>query len=96
MRNIKLLIEYDGTNFCGWQQQNDQRTVQGTLEKAISKITNEEIELIGSSRTDSGVHAKGYVANFKTNSKIPGSKFKDAINTKIPEDVVILGFRRGS
>ena len=55
MRNIKLLIEYDGTNFCGWQRQNDQRTVQGTLEKAISKITNEEIELIGSSRTDSGV-----------------------------------------
>ncbi len=90
MRNIKLIIEYDGTNFCGWQRQNDQRTVQGVLEKAISKITNEEIELIGSSRTDSGVHAKGYVANFKTNSKIPGNKFKDAINTKIPEDVVIL------
>ncbi|MGL5614863.1 MAG: tRNA pseudouridine(38-40) synthase TruA [Sarcina sp.] len=90
MRNIKLVIEYDGTKFCGWQRQVKERTIQGTLERAISKITGEEIDVIGSSRTDSGVHAKAFIANFKTNSRIPSIKFKDAINTKLPGDVVII------
>lgn len=90
MRNIKLVLEYDGAGFCGWQRQNNDRTVQGALEKAISKVTKEDIEVIGSSRTDSGVHARGYVANFKTESRIPAEKFKDAINTKLPADIVVL------
>lgn len=90
MRNIKLILEYDGTNFRGWQKQVKDRTVQGTLERAISKVTKEDIEVIGSSRTDSGVHAKAYVANFKTNARIPADKFKDVINTKLPSDVVVL------
>lgn len=89
MRNIKLLIEYDGTNYFGWQKQKVGTTIQGTIEKAIKKATGEDIDLIGSSRTDSGVHAKGYVANFKTNSTIPENRFRDAINTKLPDDIVI-------
>ncbi|MBB6624968.1 tRNA pseudouridine(38-40) synthase TruA [Clostridium gasigenes] len=90
MRNIKLLIEYDGTNYFGWQKQKLGTTVQGTIEIAIKKVTGEDVKLIGSSRTDSGVHARGYVANFKTNSSIPGNRFKEAINTKLPDDIVIL------
>lgn len=90
LRNIKLIIEYDGTNYCGWQKQKNNRTVQETIEKAISKITNEEIDLIGSSRTDSGVHARGMVANFITASNIPANKFREAINCKLPDDIAIL------
>ncbi|SFC82297.1 tRNA pseudouridine(38-40) synthase TruA [Clostridium uliginosum] len=90
MRNIKLLIEFDGTNFLGWQRQKEGRTVQGCIEKAILKITGEESLINGSSRTDSGVHSRGTVANFFTNSKIPGNKFREAINTKLPDDVAII------
>ena len=57
MKNIKLVIEYDGAHYGGWQKQNNNKTIQGVLEKAISKTTGEEIEVIGSSRTDAGVHA---------------------------------------
>ena len=90
MRNIKLTIEYDGTNYQGWQKQKRGSTIQNTLEEAIRVVTNEEIEVIGSSRTDAGVHAKGFVANFKTNSKIPSEKYREAINHKLPKDIVIL------
>lgn len=90
MRNIKLTIEYDGTKYYGWQRQKIGNTIQQEVEKAISKIVKEEVEIIGSSRTDSGVHAKGYVANFKTNAKMPAEKFRDAINCKLPYDIVII------
>lgn len=90
MRNIKLTLEYDGTNYLGWQKQKIGTTIQETLEEAISLLTNEKIEVIGSSRTDAGVHAKGFVANFKTNSKIPSEKFREAINYRLPDDIVIL------
>lgn len=90
MRNIKLTLEYDGTNYLGWQKQKVGITIQGTLEEAIKFLTKEEVEVTGSSRTDAGVHAKGFVANFKTNSKIPSEKFREAINHKLPEDIVIL------
>lgn len=90
MRNIKLTLEYDGTNYLGWQKQKIGTTIQETLEEAISLLTNEEVEVIGSSRTDAGVHAKGFVANFKTNSKIPSEKFREAINYRLPDDIVIL------
>ncbi|MBU5455747.1 tRNA pseudouridine(38-40) synthase TruA [Caproiciproducens sp. MSJ-32] len=90
MRNIKLTIEYDGTNYLGWQKQKNGETIQGKLEEAISLLTKEEVELIGSSRTDRGVHAKAFVANFKTKSTIPADKFREAINHKLPEDIVII------
>lgn len=90
MKNIKLTIEFDGSNFCGWQKQPKGRTVQETIEKAIFKATNEQIEINGSSRTDSGVHAKSMVANFFTNSTIPSEKFREAINVRLSEDVSII------
>lgn len=90
MRNIKLTIEFDGSNFCGWQRQPKGRTVQKVIETAISKATGEEIIINGSSRTDAGVHAKEMVANFLTNSTIPGDKFREAVNTRLPEDVSII------
>lgn len=90
MRNIKLIIEYDGTEYCGFQRQNKDITVQGTLEKSISKATNEVVDLIGSSRTDAGVHARGMVCNFSTNSTIPEEKFREAINSRLPDDIVII------
>lgn len=90
MRNIKLIIEYDGTNYSGWQIQNNAISIQEQVQLAIEKATGEKLEVIGSSRTDAGVHAIGYVANFKTESNIPADKFKDALNTKLPRDIVIL------
>lgn len=90
MRNIKLIIEFDGSNFCGWQRQPKGRTVQKVIETAIYKATGEEIMINGSSRTDAGVHAREMVANFVTNSTIPADKFREAINTRLPEDVSII------
>lgn len=90
MRNIKLALEYDGKEFLGWQRQKVGRTVQGVLEKAIEELTKEKVEVIGCSRTDTGVHAKEFIANFYTNSTIPGDKFIYALNNKLPDDVVII------
>lgn len=90
MRNIKLTIEYDGTSYGGWQKQKNNRTIQQCIEEAIKLLTGEDVELIGSSRTDAGVHAKGMVANFITNSQIPADKFREAINTKLSDDIGII------
>ncbi|MEO0095069.1 MAG: tRNA pseudouridine(38-40) synthase TruA [candidate division WOR-3 bacterium] len=89
MRNLKMVIEYDGTNFFGWQYQSDRRTVQGEIECALKKITGEEIRLIGAGRTDHGVHAIGQVANFKTNTSFPIENLKKALNSLINEDIYI-------
>lgn len=90
MRNIKLTIEYDGTNYAGWQRQKNAVTIQQKVEQAIEDVTGKVSEAIGSSRTDAGVHAKGFVCNFLTESKIPADKFKKALNSFLPEDIVIL------
>lgn len=90
MRNIKLLIEYDGKDFNGWQKQKNKLNIQGSIEQAIYQVTGEMIELKGSGRTDAGVHALGQVANFKTNSKIPIDKFAIAINTKLKKSIRII------
>lgn len=89
MRNIKLTIEYDGTDFCGWQMQPSQRTVQGEIEKAIKIIAGKEIIIFGAGRTDAGVHANGQVANFHIDSHIHSHRFAAAINSLLPKDVVI-------
>ncbi len=89
MRNIKLIIEYDGTNYYGWQKQPNYTSVQGEIEKAIEIITREKIKLNGAGRTDKGVHAKGQVASFCTNSSIPSDKFKFALNSVLPRDIAI-------
>ena len=89
MRNIKLTIEYDGKNFAGWQTQPDKVSIQGEITKAIKKITNEDVDLIASGRTDAGVHALGQVANFHINSNIPVDKFPYALNSNLPKSIVI-------
>jgi len=89
MRNIKLVIEYDGTNYHGWQSQRNPLTIQGILEQAISKVTQEPITLYGSGRTDAGVHAQGQVANFHTQTNIPAANLVHAINSHLPPDIAI-------
>ena len=89
MRNIKLTIEYDGKEYNGWQKQPNKLNIQGTIEKAISSITNEQIELNASGRTDAGVHAIGQVANFKTNSNLSIDKFAIAINSRLKKNIII-------
>ena len=89
MRNIKLVIEYDGKNFNGWQKQPNKLNIQGEIERAIEEITGEKIDLIASGRTDAGVHSLGQVANFKTNSTIDIDKFPYAINSKLKKSILI-------
>ena len=89
MRNIKLKIEYDGKNFAGWQTQPGKASIQGEIIKAINEITGEEVELNASGRTDAGVHALGQIANFKTNTEIDIKKIPYAINSKLPNSIVI-------
>lgn len=89
MRNIKLTIEYDGKGFNGWQKQPNKLNIQGEIERAIYNITKEEVDLIGSGRTDAGVHALGQVANFKTNSEISIEKLPLAINSQLKNSIVI-------
>ena len=89
MRNIKLTIEYDGKSYNGWQKQPDKLNIQGEIEKAIYNITKENVDLIGSGRTDAGVHALGQVANFKTNSNIAIEKLPLAINSQLKNSIVI-------
>ncbi|MDQ7798651.1 MAG: tRNA pseudouridine(38-40) synthase TruA [Candidatus Edwardsbacteria bacterium] len=90
MRNIKLTIEYDGTDFAGWQFQPGQRTVQGLLEEKLSSMLEEKISVLGSGRTDAGVHAAGQVANFKTSRDIPLKAFDEGLNSLLPRDVAII------
>ena len=90
MRNIKLMIEYDGKDFNGWQKQPTKLNIQGEIERAIQDITGEDVELNASGRTDAGVHALGQVANFKTNSSIPLDKIPIALNTKLKRSIRIL------
>ncbi|NNG02462.1 MAG: tRNA pseudouridine(38-40) synthase TruA [Desulfobacteraceae bacterium] len=89
MTNVKLTIEYDGSAYHGWQVQRDDRTVQQTIESALFKITKHPVKLIGSGRTDAGVHARGQVANFKCESRLTPEIFQKALNSLLPEDMVI-------
>lgn len=92
MKNIKLTLEYDGTNYHGWQSQagSGQATIQETLELAIGKLTGEEVTTYSSGRTDAGVHALGHVANFHTESAIPSAAWAPALNHFLPEDIRVL------
>jgi tRNA pseudouridine38-40 synthase len=96
MRNIRLTIEFDGTAYHGWQSQINAITVQDVVGAAINRLTGESCSLTGSSRTDAGVHALGFVCNFKTSSSIPEDKFAYALNTLLPEDVVVQESREVS
>ncbi|MEK6567260.1 MAG: tRNA pseudouridine(38-40) synthase TruA [Candidatus Omnitrophota bacterium] len=98
MRNIKLIIEYDGTNYAGWQIQNSsqfaahssqKKSIQETIEETLRKILQEKVKVIGSGRTDSGVHALAQTANFKTNSSLALKKIQKALNSLLPADISI-------
>ena len=90
MKRVKLTVAYDGTRYSGWQVQQNAVTIEEVLNKALSKLTGEEIAVIGASRTDAGVHAMGNVAVFDTESTIPGERFLYVLNQKMPEDIVIV------
>lgn len=90
MRNIKLTIEYDGKRYLGWQRLGDtEKTIQGKIEIILSQMTGEKIEITGSGRTDAGTHARGQVANFKTDSTIETKKMLEFLNRYLPRDIVI-------
>ncbi|OKZ83541.1 MAG: tRNA pseudouridine(38-40) synthase TruA [Clostridium sp. 44_14] len=88
-RRILLRVAYDGTNYHGWQVQPNAKTIEGELNRVLTQLTGEEIQVTGASRTDAGVHALGNVAVFDTASKIPAEKFSYALNQRLPEDIVI-------
>ncbi len=89
-RNIRLRLEYDGTDFKGWQIQPDQRTVQGTLETCLATLMGHPVRAIGAGRTDAGVHALEQVANFSTINPLPMQRILAALNSRLPPDVVVL------
>lgn len=86
---VKLIVAYDGTNYCGWQIQDNGVTIEEILNKKLSELLREEIKVIGASRTDSGVHALGNVAVFDTCTRIPAEKISYALNQRLPEDIRI-------
>lgn len=91
MRNIKLIIEYDGSSYYGWQRLTDKKfTIQGRLEYILEQITGEKIEIIGAGRTDKDVHALGQTANFKTNSPLPINQLENTLNELLPRDIRII------
>src|SRR5438477_789132 len=90
MRNLKLILSYDGTDFAGWQVQPDAITVQGTLASAIGRITAEKVLPQASGRTDAGVHALAQVATFVTESVVPTANFVKALNDILPASVRVL------
>jgi tRNA pseudouridine38-40 synthase len=96
MRNILLRLAFVGTNYAGWQRQQNDTSVQGVIEEAIKAVTGESVSLIGCSRTDAGVHAEDYVANFRTDAAIPSHKFQPAIQSKLPRDIQILASKEVS
>ncbi len=91
---IKLVISYDGTNYCGWQRQKNGVSVQETLESALYELTKESVTVTASGRTDAGVHAQGQVVHFDTESSIPHDKFYLALNPFLPKDVKALSSER--
>lgn len=94
MKNIRLLIEYDGTNYHGWQRQKGHATLQEIIEDRLFRITGERAALISASRTDAGVHAIGQVASFRTNSNLEPMTLQRALNATLPEDIRILNAER--
>lgn len=88
--NIKLTLEYDGTDFAGWQIQAQGRTVQAVLEKALARLLGHEVRVVGSGRTDSGVHALGQVVSFMTPRKLPRDAYLKGLNTLLPRDVAVV------
>ena len=94
MRVIRLTVGYDGTDFCGWQRQPGDRTVQGELEKALAKLARKRIPVVGAGRTDSGVHALGQVASFRAELRLENDELRRALNALLPQDVRVSSVRK--
>lgn len=90
MKRVKMVLAYDGTNYCGWQLQSNGITIEEVLNKTLSELLREPVMVIGASRTDSGVHAEGNVAVFDTNNRMPADKICFAMNQRLPEDIRVL------
>lgn len=87
MRHIKLLLQYDGAGYAGWQSQTNATAIQDLVARAVSRITEKKVPVIGASRTDAGVHALGQIASFQTESTIPCDRFLKGLNALLPEDI---------
>lgn len=86
-RNLKVTLSYDGTDFCGWQIQRRERTVQGVVEEALDRLHDHPVRVKAAGRTDSGVHAHGQVISFESDSTVPDDRFTRALNSRLPRDV---------
>ena len=93
MRNIRLCVEYDGTEYCGWQRQENGLSIQQRIEEAIGRMTGVQSRVIGSGRTDAGVHAVGQVANFHTDSRLEERSLLMGLNSLLPPDIAVRGVR---
>ena len=90
MKRVKMIVAYDGTNYCGWQLQNNGVTIEEVLNKALTDLLKEPVAVIGASRTDSGVHSEGNVAVFDTENRMPADKICFALNQRLPDDIRVL------
>jgi tRNA pseudouridine38-40 synthase len=89
VRNLKLVIEYDGTSYAGWQRQTNSRTIQGEVERVLAEILQETVSVTGAGRTDAGVHALAQVANFRTGTTRPTREIRKGLNGLLPSDIVV-------
>ena len=89
MKNFKFIISYDGSRYFGWERQPGRDTIQGKLEAVLTRMCGTDVQVIGAGRTDAGVHARVYVANFRTSARIPCDRIPYALNTHLPEDIVV-------
>lgn len=96
MTNFKLLIEYDGTRYYGWQRQPNQNTIQGKLESVLSAMCQKEVEVIGAGRTDGGVHAKGMVANVNLDTQLSAEEIRNYLNRYLPDDIAVWEVKEAS
>lgn len=96
MKNYKLIIEYDGSRYYGWQRQPGQNTIQGKLESVLSVLCGKEIEVIGAGRTDAGVHARGMAANAFMDTPLSAEEIRDYLNRYLPDDIAVREVREAS
>jgi len=94
--NVKLILEFEGTNYSGWQKQQNSNSIQGVIEDKLSQLTGEEIDVIGCGRTDAGVHARKYTCNFNTNTSIQPDRIYLALNKLLPCDIVAINSKLAS
>ncbi len=96
LQNYKIVVSYDGTDYHGWQRQPEKKTIQGTLEEALLKIASKNVNVIGSGRTDAGVHAQGQTAHFNANLRLSSADLFRALNSILPDDIRIISIQKAA